>query len=813
MEEQIRYGTISLLRMRFLTTLLRKLHPVYRTPTHLTHPRNGTGGRELLRQSPMPHLSDLPPVPPGFLWGTATAGVQIEGELPAADWDLYVASPQIRRRLRTISRLFGVDLDPQPFGPAVRHFNTGQGGRLRFVEEDLDRARALGLNAYRFSVEWSRVQPSGSGGFDQDALTYYQDVARAALARGMTPVVTLNHLSLPLWVLTPPRVGLLRLLLNPEYDPAYRRHRGWLDETTIDHFLGFVRVVVPALMEVGVRIFITFNEPVGTLLGVGYIAGIFPPGLLVAGKAAQRAYWHIIAAHCQAYDFIKTLPEGSETQVGIAPAILHVVPSEEADGRVARRNRRAAHQFNYFFNLHMLDTLVFGQQNRSLDYRHAPRRDALQCVSTNGGNAPLKLDFIGINYYRQVHVSHSLIVSIASRFVGGTLDQGVGKSRVPHGLLSEEGYEIFPAGLYSQLRRLHRRYKAAFGADGRPLRFCITENGIGEAADANRAPYLVAHIEQILAAIRDGVDVFGYLYWSLMDNWEWVSNYRPASRHGLFSVDRLTPELPRCMTDAGMALGHMVSEGGLGQARERFGAFSADGALIEGPRLSAGRLYAGQLTTGKRRQDIELYLSARADKSLIGLIYYSYFRAVRGVAADLWVPLVDLQVDHGRLTFSHGPVRGRVGAAAYTVAMGTDPLFITGQGKVDGTDWHLEATLQPLGSYTVPAAAATKSDPRLWDGTWGANGNAWAPLIMTRYQHNSGLSNARQLLSTWVQRDCPPAGGIVSSGGQITLALLPSVPNPSGPLPDPITRQLFFTGSSLVNAAGETIFERAPDDV
>ena len=91
----------------------------------------------------------------------------------------------------------------------------------------------------------------------------------------------------------------------------------------------------------------------------------------------------------------------------------------------------------------------------------------------------------------------------------------------------------------------------AFVAAGRPLRFCVTENGLGEAADANRAPYLVAHVEQILAAIRDGVDVFGYLYWSLMDNWEWLEHYRPASRHGLFSVDRRTPELRRYMTDAG----------------------------------------------------------------------------------------------------------------------------------------------------------------------------------------------------------------------------------------------------------------------
>jgi len=523
MAKQITARTILLSIMhRFFTTLSTVYRSLSRTGDR---PPKAKSGKDTEHVPSGGNLDDLPPLPPGFLWGSATAGVQIEGDLPAADWALYTASPQIRRRLQTISKLFGVDAKPQPFGAAVRHYNTGPGGRLRFVEEDLDRAQALGLNAYRFSVEWSRVQPT-IGGFDREGLEYYQEVARAAIARGMTPVVTLNHLSLPLWVLTPPRVGLLKLLTNPESDRAYRQHRGWLDETTVVHFLSFVRFVVPALMEVGVRIFITFNEPVGTLLGVGYIAGLFPPGLLVAGKATQRAYWHLIDAHCQAYDYIKALPEGQETLVGIAPAILQVEPTTDTRGRVSKRNRRAARQFDYFFNLHMLDTLVFGQQNRSLDYRDAPR-DHRPAPKPGTGDS-LKLDFVGINYYRKIHVAHSLLVDLAAPFAGGNLDQQKArKTGAQPGLLSERGYEIFPAGLYSQLHRLHRRYNPAFVASGRKLRFCVTENGLGESADANRTPYLVAHIEQISAAIRDGVDVFGYLYWSLMDNWEWVWHYSP----------------------------------------------------------------------------------------------------------------------------------------------------------------------------------------------------------------------------------------------------------------------------------------------
>jgi len=755
-------------------------------------------------------LGDLPPVPPDFLWGTATAGVQVEGELPTSDWALFATSPQIRRRLHTLGRLFGVDANPRPFGPAVRHFNTGPGVRLRFVHEDLDRAKALGLNAYRFSVEWSRVQPNRSDDFDQEALDYYRDVTRAAVDRGMAPVVTLNHLSLPLWVLTPPQVGLFRLLINPESDPAYRRRSGWVDKSTVDRFLAFVRVVVPALMEAGARIFITFNEPVGTLIGVGYIAGIFPPGLLVAGKAARRAHMHIIAAHCRAYDFIKKLPGGADTQVGIAPAILHVAPAEDARGRVSGPNRRAARQFDYFCNLHMLDVLILGERNRSLDYRQAPG-DLGRALHAGEKVSP-RLDFIGVNYYRRVHVSHNPVVSLAAGFCGGTFNDDMRASRAPHGLLAERGWEIYPAGLYAQLRRLQGRYEAAFAADGRRLRFCVTENGLGEAADANRAPYIVAHVEQMLAAIRDGVDVFGYLYWSLIDNWEWVENYRPSSRHGLFSVDRRTPELPRCITDAAMTLANLVAERDVGQARERFGTYRADASAIQCPRLSAGRLYAGRLTApGEREREFELYLSTRADKSLIGLLYY---HAVNGDAeADLWVRVVGLNVDARRLTFAHGPVDDRTGEAAYTIEVGPDPLYITGHAIVGGINRKVEAEMQPLGLYNVPASRAAKSDRRLRDGTWGVGGSAWAPLIITRYQKNSGLSNARQLVGSWRHLDCSPEGASVPAGGQITLALLPSARTSPGARPEPTVRQLVFIGSALVDRSGETIFERAPDGV
>jgi hypothetical protein len=301
-----------------------------------------------------------------------------------------------------------------------------------------------------------------------------------------------------------------------------------------------------------------------------------------------------------------------------------------------------------------------------------------------------------------------------------------------------------------------------------------------------------------------------------MDNWEWVSHYRPASRHGLFSVDRRTPEQPRCMTDAGIALAHLVAAGGLGRARERFGTFRADGTAVRQPSMSAGRLYAGQLTAGEHTQPFELYLSTRTDQSLLGLLYYG--PADGALASDAWVALPDPQVAQGRLTFRHGPVPGRVVAASYVLAPGADAVSIGGQATVGGTVWQVAGHLQPLGLYTMPTPAQPPPDRAIPPGTVETSpaqvrGSGWAPLIITRYQHNSGLSNARQLLDSWVHRDCPPEGGILTPGEPLTLTLLPAEPPRPGRRPAAAPQRLTFTGGALVSPAGEMIFARAPDGV
>jgi beta-glucosidase len=135
--------------------------------------------------------------PQNFLWGVATAGYQVEGGITNNDWNIFTTSPSIVSRVHNIGLLAGEGIDLIPPGEAVRQ------GDLATLREDLDRAALLGLNAYRFSVEWSRVEPTlGSNSIALE--DYYVPLVQELRQRGMTPVVTLSHLTLLSWVLTPP---------------------------------------------------------------------------------------------------------------------------------------------------------------------------------------------------------------------------------------------------------------------------------------------------------------------------------------------------------------------------------------------------------------------------------------------------------------------------------------------------------------------------------------------------------------------------------------------------------------------------------
>ncbi|RSN99948.1 hypothetical protein DMH26_17650 [Streptomyces sp. WAC 05379] len=529
----------------------------------------------------------LPRFPDGFLFGVATAAMQNEGGITNNDWAAFSSSSAIRERVRAFSAKGGPPVELSEPGDAIRHAD------LDVLRADLDRAAALGLNSYRFSVEWARIQPqsAGHGGaltdadLDMAAVAYYDAVLDELEARGLVPVVTLHHLTLPLWVLDPPKestvLSAVGLPTASPDDPDFAASlRGWENPVTVDAFVAFTRYLTERWAG-RVRWWITLNEPVGSIIGVGYVASIWPPGFAGDGARAKRAYFNLIRAHVRAYETIKAADPDS--QVGLAHAMLHAkVTTAQPDGPVGDQDA-ARNQFDYFYNWHLLEAIVEGRLDTAIHRRPGNRvivegADLSDFLGIDPA-APWKshCDFVGLNYYRSVYVYADLMISALAGFTGGMFINNLSGGDQVHQTLNDLGWEISPSGFGSLLRDLHTRY-------GLPV--LVTENGVPQAEDQMRGAFLTAHLTELLSAVRDGVDVRGYLYWTLADNWEWHEGYRPQARFGLFTVDRADPGQRRTPTDGAHAYSYVISRGDLHGARDLFGTISPSGDRVRPPRRS-----------------------------------------------------------------------------------------------------------------------------------------------------------------------------------------------------------------------------------
>jgi beta-glucosidase len=372
-----------------------------------------------------------PELPPDFLWGAATSAHQVEGWNTASDWWAAEQAGEV----------------PAASGPACDH-------RRRFPA-DLDLLAAVGLNAYRFSVEWARLQPE-PGTWRDDELAVYARMVDACLARGIRPLVTLHHFTLPAWV---------------------AGRGGWLWSGVVPAFAAYARRVVAALGD-RVDLFATLNEPVVLALNA-YLGGLWPPrrrSPLRALTAARRQ----AAAHREAYAAIHA--ERPAAQVGVA---YHVVAFRPLEVR-RPADRALAALVAWAFNDWWLDAV-------------RPR-----------------LDWVGVNYYTTHYCS-------AGGRPGRWLPSVLRCRERPQ---TEMGWEVHPAGLRLALRRVARL--------GLPI--YITENGIATTDDRQRCRFLRAHLLAAARAIREGADLRGYFYWSLLDNFEWAEGY--SMHFGLIGVDR-----------------------------------------------------------------------------------------------------------------------------------------------------------------------------------------------------------------------------------------------------------------------------------
>ena len=608
--------------------------------------------------------------PSDFLWGAATAGYQVEGDICNNDWDFFTSDAVIHARVATLGKLASPPehFRLQPAGSAVHHAN------LNVLKDDLDRCRVLGMNAYRFSVEWSRIEPH-PGDLRADVLeNYYVQVVREIKARHMEPVLTLQHMTLPRWVLTPSNVnqtlvqaaakstvttGLALAALVAFGVPvalglaafkaplagesrAFRRSlRGWESAETVDRYIAYVRFVVSRLRDEGVTFWLTLNEPVGSLIGLGYLGGIWPAGFSLDGDRAYRAYLHLLKAHVRAYHAIKALQP--DARVSLAHHIASCKVSTERVLAVRGDNAVATRQLDYFYHQHLLDAVMSGRVDVAIQHEPARRRyvDSQQFFGIAVSAWQPTLDFIGLNYYRAVYVRHDpLLAVVAGRRWGGVPKTNETRSMQHNDL----GWEVFPEGLYTILKQLASRYHRAI---------LITENGMAEAQDKHRASYIISHVQQVQRARREGVNVIGYLHWSIVDNYEWAYQYEPRARFGLFYVNRMaleTPDgsFPRRMTEGARALQAVIAMRDADAPARCFGAYHPSGRHFVGPVRSPGALWQGRSGTG---EPLHLLFTWKALDQLGGMLFYPRLRR--------WLPLETVQFDptESTLSFSH-PAQG-----------------------------------------------------------------------------------------------------------------------------------------------------------
>ena len=542
-----------------------------------------------------------------FLWGAATSSYQVEGGITNNDWDFYTRSKAIKDRISILTRpsIFYKNITHvtiQPAGEAVKAWDP------QYYLKDFDIAKSLGMNAFRISLEWARIEPKKNV-WNHTDINHYKDIIRAMRERGLTPVVTLNHLTLPLWVLTPPieftkKLGQhilpsplkdLPLADPPSNDPYWKSLRGWETYRTVEEFIQFVSKVVTEFKD-QVDYWITISEPVASVIGGGYISGLWPPGFFLDGNRAKMVLHNLIEAHVQAYNKITVLDDidadgdGFAKKVGFSHLMLAVKPVKPTRllGATLVDHTEAVKNLAYFINDYFINAIINGEED--LNYLNTLERhneNSRDFIIHNDWKD--KVDFIGINYYRQVYVYYSTILALSSaRFVGGAVINNLhGYNHYhPHSMLNDLGWEIYPEGLYNLLMQIRNQWK-------KPI--FITENGIADKSDRYRAPFIIAHLQQVKRAVDEGANVIGYLHWSLMDNYEWLESYRPEAKFGLFYVDHTITDFNRKITKGAQALKFIIAESisqskdglitnsAIAKAVDKFGTFNAEGSKVYCP--------------------------------------------------------------------------------------------------------------------------------------------------------------------------------------------------------------------------------------
>ena len=461
--------------------------------------------------------------PEGFHWGVSTAGFQSEMGAGApldvnSDWWQWLHDP--------INKLL--------LGWKGGVPENGPGAYTQYVTDARLAREGVGADTFRMSIEWSRIFPNSTEAVDisngvtpevlaqldalanADEVAHYADQLAAMHAAGLDPMVTINHFTLPLWVHNPAQARVKELLgLTPQ------TAGGWVSSSTVTEFEKYSAYLAWKYGD-QVTNWVVLNEPVNSMLTSYYaipFATNFPPALvrtdLVAVGLRNEA-----AAYSASYDVIHELDPNA--QVGFA---LNMYTWRGGDP-TNPRDQQAAAQFSDFYNRWFPDAVLRGEVDANFDGVITPDEIHPDLAG--------KADYFGVNYYSQGIVIGYGGLSVPSLpIVKGYPEFSPLLNVVLGGCLpgtecSDTAQIINPAGLRDVLDI----------ADSYGIPLWVTESGLADAADANRASYTVRHLAVINKAIADGMDIRGYTAWSLTDNLEWVLGYDP--RYGLYSYDPVT---------------------------------------------------------------------------------------------------------------------------------------------------------------------------------------------------------------------------------------------------------------------------------
>ena len=386
--------------------------------------------------------------PPNFSWGVATASHQIEGN-NQNNWTQFESQKQL-----------------EASGIACDHWNRW--------ESDFNLIEELGVGHYRFSIEWSRIQPQENE-WCEDALKKYSEMVENLLSRNIEPMVTLHHFSHPIW---------------------FQNKGGFEVETNISHWITFCEKMFATLGD-RVQWWCTINEP-AVFTTMGYVLGEFPPGIR-SFKITRAVARNMMKAHARCYQALKKMKGGENAQIGLVKNINIFDPFRRWN-------------LLHWIQAKILDEMFNKCWLRSL--RTGRFRAPSSLFSTKIPGLKGSSDFIGVNYYTHL---------LTTPFMPTTVE--IDPLIRPWEKRTDFRYPMYAEGLrrsFDMVKNLN-------------LPILVTENGVADDDDDMRPDHIRRHLWITAKAISDGLDIRGFFHWSLMDNFEWAEGY--SQRFGLYYVD------------------------------------------------------------------------------------------------------------------------------------------------------------------------------------------------------------------------------------------------------------------------------------